>query len=132
MNAAVIDTLDYANRLKAAGVPSGQAEAEAQALSAAFEAQSRQLQESIDARFKQSGTLADNALGRLELKIDMRFADVQKQMDARFTDVQKQMDARFAAVALRFARMDGEFLLVKWMLGLIVAGVIALVMKSFI
>ena len=74
MNSVLINTLDFANRLKAAGVPSGQAEAEAQALSDAFEAQSRQLQENIDAKFKQSGALADNALGRFETKMDARFA----------------------------------------------------------
>jgi hypothetical protein len=126
MNSVLINTLDFANRLKAAGVPSGQAEAEAQALSDAFEAQSRQLQENIDAKFKQSGALADNALGRLETKMDARFAAVDAKVEKGISEM-RELRAEF----------NGKFTLLQWMLGVIVAGVIvagviALVMKSFL
>jgi hypothetical protein len=41
------------------------------------------------------------------------------------------MDKGFASVDIRFAEMKGEILVLKWMLGVIVAGVIALVLKAF-
>jgi hypothetical protein len=44
MTSIAFDTLKFANRLKTAGVPSEQAEAEAQALSEALQAQARELQ----------------------------------------------------------------------------------------
>ncbi len=41
------------------------------------------------------------------------------------------MDQRFAQVNTRFAEIKGEMLLLKWMLGVLVAGVAALIIKAF-
>jgi len=66
------DTLRFANRLKAAGIPSAQAEAEAQALSEVFGAGLQQVatqQDVIDA-----GSALRRELRELELRIEARFA----------------------------------------------------------
>ena len=47
-------------------------------------------------------------------------------------DLQIELQKLDAKIDTRFAKLEGEFMLVKWMLGVIVAGVIALVMKSFL
>lgn len=118
MSTAALDTLKFANRLKDAGMPSAQAEAEAQALSEALAAQAQALQADMDARFgrdlTQNELRSDSALGRLEAKMDARFAAVESKMDTRF------------------AQVDGKLAVLQWMMGVIVAGVIALVMKSFL
>ena len=75
----------------------------------------------------------------------LAFAD--KLKESGMPAAQAEAQARAMASALDVARQDlvtkaefgefraeikGEFMLVKWMLGLIVAGVVALVMKSFL
>jgi hypothetical protein len=47
-------------------------------------------------------------------------------------DLQIELQKLESKMETRFAKLEGEFMLVKWMLGLIVAGVVALVMKSFL
>jgi hypothetical protein len=80
MASVTFDTLKFANKLKAAGVPGQQAEAEAAALA--------------------------DALGDV---------DVASKRDL------KELEPRIL----------GELTLVKWMLGILLGGVIALIMKSF-
>ena len=55
MSAITFDTLKFANRLKSAGVPSAQAEAEAEALAEVFDLAGRDLvtKEYLDARLTQ-------------------------------------------------------------------------------
>ena len=96
MQATVIDTLRYANRLKEAGVETGQAEAMSRALN-------DELTEGLVTK-----TDLDNAVSELGGKIDsldakfeVRFA----QVDGRFAEV----DGRFAQVEGRFAEMEGRF-----------------------
>ena len=106
MNATVIDTLRFADSLKAAGFEVPQAEGLARALGA--ELAERMLTkgdledalrpingkfDSIDARF-------DNIDARFE-RIDARF----KSIDARF----KSIDARFEGIDARFDGIDAKF-----------------------
>ena len=93
MAAITFDTLKFANKLKAAGVPDKQAEAEAEALSEALEVN---LKELVTKEF------LHNELRDLEHRIDTRFE-----------------------------RIDGELKLSRWMLGVLLAGVISLVLKAF-
>lgn len=82
MNATAIDTLRFAKRLKEAGVPDEQAEAQAEALAEAFETSHEAL-------------ATKNDLRELELKI------------------------------------NAQLMLLKWMTGILLAGVLSLVMKAF-
>ena len=90
MNANVIDTLRYADRLKEAGVETGQAEAMARALNA-------ELTEGL-------ATKADlrNAIAKLENKVDRGFAAV----DAKFDAMEAKFDGKFDAMEAKF---DGKF-----------------------
>lgn len=86
MASVTFDTLKFANRLKAAGVPSAQAEAEAEALSEVFE---------------------------------MNLADLPTKKDLR--DELKLLEAK----------IEGRFVLLQWMMGLLMAGVASLILKAF-
>ncbi|TNV92708.1 DUF1640 domain-containing protein [Xylella fastidiosa] len=101
MTSVAFDTLKFANRLKTAGVPAAHAEAEAEALAEVLEINLQGLAESESKNGK--------ALARLE-------ADMKEG---------------FAQVNTRFAEIKGEMLLLKWMLGVLVAGVAALIIKAF-
>lgn len=93
MATLTFDTLKFANKLKAAGVPPEQAEAEAAALSEVLEVNLKELATKEDLK---------SGLKDLEMKLDTRFE-----------------------------KLMGEMLLLKWMLGILIAGVISLVLKAF-
>lgn len=82
MNATAIDTLKFAKRLKDAGVPEVQAEAQPEALVEAFDRSHEDLATKTDLR-------------ELELKL------------------------------------NAQLMLLKWMTGILLAGVLSLVMKAF-
>ncbi|MDS9991061.1 DUF1640 domain-containing protein, partial [Xylella fastidiosa] len=119
VTSVAFDTLKFANRLKTAGVPAAHAEAEAEALAEVLEINLQGLAESESKNGK--------ALARLEVDMKEGFA----QVDQRFVQMEKNIDQRFAQVDTRFAEIKGEMLLLKWMLGVLVAGVAALIIKAF-
>src|SRR5260364_336451 len=86
------DTLRIANRLKAVGVPSAQAEAEAEVLSEVFEVNLNELATKEDLR---------------ATKEDLRreIGDLRTDMDAKFAGV----DAKFAGVDAKFAGLEQRF-----------------------
>jgi tetrahydromethanopterin S-methyltransferase subunit G len=87
--ASRLDTLDYAKKLEAAGVPKAQAELQASALNDALA----------------SSVASSSDLSNLEQAIDGRFASLQAKIDARF----QQVDARFDNVDARFDHVDARF-----------------------
>ena len=93
MTTVTFDTLKFANRLKEAGVPDKQAEAEARALS-----------EVLEVNFDQWATKRD-------------LYDLEARLKARLDTME--------------ARMTGEQTLLKWMMGLLLGGVAALILKAF-
>lgn len=117
------DTLDYARKLERAGVPTAQAELQAQALG-----------EALASTVATRGDLA-SLESRLELRfarIDARFEQVDarfEQVDARFEHLEAKMNARFEALESRLnARIDalklelgGRIDRLQWMFGVLVA-----------
>lgn len=96
MEATVIDTLRYADRLKAAGVESNQAEA-----------MSRALNDELA-----GGVATKDDLDRAvtELKGDIANVDAKVDaMDAKFEERFKSVDERFNTVEERFKSMDAKF-----------------------
>ena len=94
MAAITFDTLKYAERLEAGGVPPQQARAEAQALAEVLSC---------------SAVASTRDIERLEAKIEALHGDVH----------------------LLRSDLAGKFTLLQWMLGLMLAGVASLVIKSF-
>jgi hypothetical protein len=121
MVAVTFDTLKFVKTLQAAGVGMPQAEAQAQVLSEAFATQAQALESSIKTAVGHERISSENTLVRIESKVDKRF-----------TEIDAKMDKRFAEIDIRFAETKGEIALLKWMLGLVVAGVLTLVLKAFL
>lgn len=98
MTAIAFDTLKYAERLEAGGVPPQQAKAEAQALAEVLSS---------------SEVASARDIERLEGKIDLLRTDLDSKITVLRSD------------------LTGKFALLQWMLGLLLAGVASLVIKSF-
>ena len=108
------DTLDYARKLEAAGVPIAQAEVQARALNQALDGS---VASKADISNLKAELKAD--IANLELRMDARFARVEARFDARFAQVDTrfaqvdarfdQIDARFEQVDARFEQVDGRF-----------------------
>jgi hypothetical protein len=97
----VLDTLAYANKLKAAGVPSDQAEAHAEALNAA-------------------------TVGLFATKQDIE--QLKQDMDNRFEALEQRMNARFETLE---ERHRGRFQLLQWMLAFNLALSVATIFMLF-
>jgi len=102
MSTLTFDTLKFANRLKTAGVPPVQAEAEADALSEVFEANWSELSTKADLR-------------EVETNLRHEIGDVRHEIgDVRheISDLRKDIDAKLANL---------KFELLKWLIGLTIA-----------
>ncbi len=101
MTAITFDTLKYSERLEAGGFSPQQAKAEAQALAEVLSS---------------SEVVSARDLDRLEGKIDLLRSD--------FNVLRGEVNGKFT-------ELNGKFTLLQWMLGLLLAGVASLVIKSF-
>jgi len=100
MSTTVLDTLAYAKRLKAAGVPDAQAEAQAEALT---EALTNQLATKQDITEFQLTTKQDIS----ELRIEMRH-------ELSATRAEAKQDLSALRIEMRELKID----LIKWMVGI--------------
>jgi hypothetical protein len=127
MSAIGFDTLKIARKLKEAGVPDKQAEAQAEVLGEAFlynldEIVTRDYLDSrlvpINARLDGIDARLDGIDARLD-RMDARFDGIDARldrMDGRFDGI----DARLNQIDQHFIEIDGKFRLVYWMLGMII------------
>jgi hypothetical protein len=136
--ASHLDTLDYAKKLEAAGVPKAQAELQATALNDAL-----------------AGAVASRSdLSNLAQRIDGNFASLQAKMDGRFQDVDGRFDAMLDNIDARFHNVDvklahlesrlearigsvelklgGKIETLQWMFGVIVAMNAAVLVQLFL
>ena len=115
MVAVAFDTLKFAKRLAAAGVPLMQAEAEADVLSEIFEINLRQLATKEDLQREIAGLEQRLDAKHKSLSNDLRheISDLRKDVDTKHEslrheigDLRKDMDAKFAGVDARFTGLE--------------------------
>lgn len=111
MATITFDTLKFPNKLKAAGVADKHAEAEAEAIA-----------EVIQVNFKELVTKEDlrRELKELELRFDAKLDRLEGKLIGEITQVRGEI-----------TQVRGEIALLKWMLGVLLAGVVSLVLKAF-
>ena len=102
MAAVMFDTYKFVDKLEQAGVSTIQAKAEVEALSAA-------LSEALDSQLATKSDL--NKLEK-ELKFDINRLEKELKFDIN--------------------RLEKELIVLKWMVGLVLGGIITLVMKAFL
>ena len=92
MTTATFDTLVYARRLRDAGIPESQADAQAAALAEALRQNAGEI-------------VTRGDLKELELKLEARFADVRRDMEAMKSDLLKWVIGLFIAQVGLFAAL---------------------------
>ena len=121
------DTLDYARKLEAAGVPTAQAEVQARALNEA-------LVGSVATTVDIANLGAD--IANLELRMNARFAEVDarfEQVDARFGDLESRLSTRIEAVKTELKLdLGGRIQTLGWMLGVLVAMNATIIARLFL
>src|SRR5260364_247733 len=104
------DTLKVANRLKSVGVPSAQAEAEAEVLSEIFEVNLKALATKEDLLATKEDLQRE--IGGLRKDMNAQYESVRNDVDAKFAGVDAKfagIDAKFAGVDVRFSAMEERF-----------------------
>ncbi len=103
MVSVTFDTLKFANRLKAAGVPDKQAEAEAEALAEVMEINLRDLATKEDLeRFKTDiqrdlRELEQRMIG-LEQRMEDRLQELEQRMEGRLRELEQRMTIKLGAL----------------------------------
>ena len=97
MAAVAFDTLKFARRLIAAGVPEKQAETQAELMAEAF-------------------------VYNMDTLVTKDYLDAR--LDARFAAQDIRLDGRFATMTTQFAKIEGQFKLVYWMLAVVIASTV--------
>src|SRR5260364_336618 len=115
------DTLRVANRLKAVGVPSAQAEAEAEVLYEVFEVNLKELATKEDLRATKEDLRRE--IGDLRKDMVAKFAGVDAKfagVDAKLAGLEQRFDSKLdrAVSGLRREMSDMKFVLIKWIVGL--------------
>ena len=105
----MFDTLTYANKLKEAGFTERQAQAQAEALVAVVD----------------SNLATKQDLELLRHDIELLRHDTKQGIEL----LRNELKHDLKALELKF---EGQFLLLKWMLSFILAGMLSLILKTFI
>ena len=120
MNALAFDSLKFARRLKEAGVPEQQAEAQAEVMAETF------------------GFYVDNLVTKdyLDARLDARFSEQDGRITQRFADQDARIEARFAQQDLyieqRLSRIDVKLNAMAAILAIIDASVVPLAISSLL
>jgi uncharacterized membrane protein len=120
MATVTFDTLKFVETLKEAGVPERQAKAFSTAVQESHEA--AELATKTDLREYESAIRGD--LEKLETSLRHEMGELETGLRHEMKELELRIDTRFEKV-------HGEMLLMKWMLGLLIAGVASLVLKAF-
>lgn len=129
MPVATFDTLKFSKALREAGVSEKQADAEAAVLSEVFSFNFRDVvtKDDLKAEIKHLEERIDFRLKDLETRVNAKFDQVYAKLDqveARFNAKIDQLDAKVERYA---TKANGEFVLIKWMLGVTLTLLVALV-----
>ena len=132
MSAIGFDTLKFARKLKQAGVPERQAEAQAEVLGEAFLYNLNEIvtRDYLDTRLAPVYARLDGIDARLD-GIDARLDGIDARldrMDARLDGI----DARLNQIDQRFVEIDGKFRLVFWMQGMTIAVIVIPMLTNFL
>ena len=155
MASATFDTLKFANALKAVGVPDKQAEAEAHVLSEVFSINFREVATKED--LKRVVADIDGKIREVEqrllTKIDQNKSDLTAKIDQNKTELLAkteqvrmeligridQLNAKIeqfrseqnAKIDMNHAKLSGDMILIRWMLGLLISFAVAVTIRVF-
>ena len=117
MGALAVDSLQYARRLRAAGVPEQQAEVQAELMAEAFGfyADNIVTRDYLDASLRA-------AFAEQETRIEVRLAEQDARLEKRFSDQEVALGVRLGEQEVRFTRGFGELKAQSRLLMLMISG----------
>lgn len=129
----VFDTLKYSNTLKAAGVAPPQAEAQAAALAEVLGLQMERLATRDDVQqssFVLRGEMQQIGI-ELRGEIQQISTELRGEMQQIGTELRGEMHALDAKLSGRMDGLDQQFNQMKWMLGIMSSGIVALLLRVY-
>ena len=129
---ATFDTLGYARRLEAGGVPPAQAQAHAGALADVLDARDRNLVTTSTLRAELCELRAELRAEMAELRAELRaeMAELRDELRGEMAELRSELHAAVADARGEFKAIHAELRMLRWMLGLIATGVAALLARS--
>ena len=136
---ATFDTLGYARRLEAGGVPPAQAQAHAGALADVLDARDRNLVTTSTLRAELCELRAEFRAEMAELRDELRgemaalrdeLRGEMAELRAEMAELRSELHASVADARGEFKAIHAELRMLRWMLGLIATGVAALLARS--
>ena len=129
---ATFDTLGYARRLEAGGVPATQAQAHAGALADVLDARDRNLVTTSTLRAELCELRAELRAEMAELRDELRgeMAELRDELRGEMAELRSELHAAVADARGEFKAIHAELRMLRWMLGLIATGVAALLARS--
>ena len=127
MGTLAFDTLQYARRLKAAGVPEQQAEVQAELMAEAFGfyADNIVTRDYLDAALRAAFAEQDAKLEKRFTAIDQRFVDLESTFNTRLN----QQDIKLASIE---ATMNGNFRVLSALMGVTLLAVAVPAIQSLL
>ena len=144
MASATFDTLKFANALKAVGVPDKQAEAEASVLSEVFSINFREVATKED--LKRLVADIDGKLRELEQRLLAKIDQNKSELTAKIDQFRMELIGRIeqsnakteqfrselnAKIDMNHAKLSGDMILIRWMLGLLISFAVAVTIRVF-
>ncbi|WP_439106026.1 hypothetical protein [Congregibacter sp.] len=137
MSSLAFDSLRFARRLKEAGVPEIQAEAQAELMAETFGFYVDNLvtKDYLDARFSELEARFDASFSEHDARLEARFSDQDVRLENRFSDQDLRLEARFAKQDLyieqRLSGLDVKLNVMAAILTVIAASVVPLAISTF-
>ena len=119
-----LDTLEYAKKLKTAGVPAEQAEAHAAALrdalahSVAFRGDLVSLENNLSTKMANMESRLESKIEGVESRLGSEIEGVESRLGSRIEGVESRLDSKIEAVKLE---LTGRIDTLRWMFGVLVA-----------
>ena len=138
---ATFDTLGYARRLEAGGVPPAQAQAHAGALADVLDARDRNLVTTSTLRAELCELRAEFRAEMAELRDELRgemaalrdeLRGEMAELRAEMAELRSELHASVADARGEFKAIHAELRMLRWLLGLIATGVAALLARSLL
>jgi len=124
MAAVMFDTQKFVERLEAAKFPPEQAKAQSEAMREVLET-------AFASHAKEQQDISTRAVDTLDSKTEKALLALEHKMDDRFAKTDAKIDKLEAKLDTRLAEIKGEQILLKWMLGALVAGTVTLIIRTF-
>lgn len=113
MPITTFDTLKYVRRLEAAGMPSDQAEVQAEVLTEAFNVNLESLvtKDYLAAQMAAQRAYMDTRFAEQDAKFEKRFAEIDARIDSLRAELTAEFDSKFRTLYVMFSIMMAAVIL---------------------